>query len=55
MAAHTCAQELIDAGTDIRLVQAALGRRSIQTTEGYLRWQPPGLRAAMEGRHYGAG
>lgn len=52
---HTCAQELIDAGTDIRLVQSALGHRSVVTTEGYLRRQPPGLRAAMNGRTYGVG
>lgn len=51
---HTCAQELIDAGTDIRLVQSALGHRSVVTTEQYLRRQPPGLREAMGGRIYGA-
>lgn len=49
---HTCAQELVDAGTDIRLVQSALGHRSVTTTENYLRRQPPGLREAMGGRKY---
>jgi site-specific recombinase XerD len=49
---HTCAQELIDSGVEIRLVQTALGHRSLTTTEGYLRRQPPGLREAMGGRSY---
>lgn len=49
---HTCAQELIDAGVDIRLVQTALGHESVVTTEGYLRRKPKGLRDALEGRTY---
>ena len=29
-----------------------LGRRSLRTTQEYLRLDPPGLREAMEGRSY---
>lgn len=49
---HTCAQDMLDHGADIRDVQFALGHRSIRTTEIYLRREPPGLREAMEGRSY---
>ena len=49
---HTCAQGMIDAGADIRLVQSALGHRHVTTTEAYLRRRPPGLREAMDGRRY---
>jgi integrase len=49
---HTCAQGMIDAGADIRLVQSALGHRHVTTTETYLRRRPPGLREAMDGRRY---
>lgn len=49
---HSCAQHLIDDGADIRQVQAVLGHASVTTTELYLRRDPPGLREAMEGRHY---
>jgi site-specific recombinase XerD len=50
---HTCAQEVLDGGADIRQVQAMLGHRSVQTTEIYLRRKVPGLREAMGGRTYG--
>lgn len=50
---HTTAQDLVDAGTDLRVVQRLLGHRSIRTTEDYTRRDPPGLRAALEGRRYG--
>lgn len=49
---HTCAQHLIDGGSDIRVVQAVLGHSSVQTTELYLRRKPRGLREALEGRSY---
>lgn len=49
---HTCAQHLLDGGAEVRQVQAVLGHHSVTTTEGYLRREPAGLRAAMEGRTY---
>jgi len=49
---HTCAQNMIDSGADIREVQYALGHRHATTTEIYLRREPPGLRDAMNGRSY---
>lgn len=51
---HTCAQDMLDRGADIRAVQAALGHAHQSTTEIYLRREPPGLRDAMEGRRYAA-
>jgi integrase/recombinase XerD len=51
---HTCAQDMIDRGADIREVQHALGHRSVMSTEIYLRRAPVGLRQAMEGRRYSA-
>jgi integrase len=50
---HTTAQELVDAGHDPRVVQRLLGHRSMRTTEGYLRRDPPGMHDALEGRRYG--
>lgn len=49
---HSCAQHMLDHGADIRQVQHTLGHRSLQTTEGYTRREPAGLREAMEGRDY---
>jgi integrase len=49
---HTCAQDVLDAGADIRQVQTMLGHASVKTTEDYLRLKPPGLAEAMEGRRY---
>lgn len=49
---HTFAQDLVDSGVDIRLVQSALGHSTVSTTEIYVRRKPPGLAAAMEGRTY---
>jgi site-specific recombinase XerD len=49
---HTCAQDVADAGADIRHVQELLGHASLRTTQDYLRISPPGLREAMEGRRY---
>lgn len=51
---HSCAQHLIDRGTEIRVVQAVLGHTSVQTTELYVRRKPKGLREALEGRSYAA-
>lgn len=51
---HTCAQHMLDRGADLRDVQYALGHRTIRSTEVYARREPPGLRAAMEGRRYTA-
>lgn len=49
---HTCAQDVADAGADLRHVQELLGHRSLRTTQEYLRLNPPGLREAIEGRSY---
>lgn len=49
---HTCAQDLVDADVDVRLVQKALGHASIRNTELYLRGAVQGLTEAMEGRRY---
>jgi integrase/recombinase XerC len=49
---HTAAQDLVDQGVDIRVVQRLLGHRSVRTTEDYTRRDPPGLREAIEGRKY---
>lgn len=49
---HTCAQDMLDHGADLRQVQFALGHRSIKSTEIYARREPQGLRDAMEGRRY---
>lgn len=49
---HTTAQDLVDQGVDLRVVQRLLGHRSVRTTEDYTRRDPPGLRAAIEGRTY---
>jgi site-specific recombinase XerD len=49
---HTFAQDLIESGADIRVIQAGLGHSSVSTTEIYLRRKPPGLAEAMEGRTY---
>lgn len=49
---HTTAQDLIDAGTETRVVQKVLRHSSIQSTEIYLRGEVRHLREAMEGRRY---
>jgi integrase len=49
---HTMAQDLVDAGKDPRVVQRALGHKSMRTTEDYWRRDPPGMREALEGRRY---
>lgn len=49
---HTTAQDLVDQGVDLRVIQRLLGHRSIRTTEDYTRRDPPGLRDAVEGRRY---
>lgn len=48
---HTCAQELLDAGADWRLVQDLLGHKSIATTiDIYGKRRPAGLREALNAR-----
>ena len=49
---HTMATDMLDAGADLRQVQAALGHSTVRTTEHYLRNGVAGLRGAMAGRHY---
>jgi integrase/recombinase XerC len=51
---HTMAQHLVDAGADIRKVQAVMGHRQVRTTEGYARRKlaPEELRPVVEGRQY---
>lgn len=49
---HTCATDMLDAGANVRQVQAALGHQSLQTTQRYLSWNAEDLRRAMEGRRY---
>lgn len=51
---HTMAQQVLDRGASLREVQYALGHRTSRSTELYLRREPPGLREALEGRHYAA-
>lgn len=49
---HTCAQDLVDGGADIRVVQRVLRHSSIRNTELYVRGEVKGLRPVMEGRRY---
>ena len=49
---HTAAQDLVDGGVDIRVVQRILRHVSIVTTQTYIRGEVNGLREAMEGRNY---
>ena len=37
---HTHAHQLLDAGNDMRVVQASLGHRKMQTSERYVRESP---------------
>lgn len=49
---HTCAQDMLDHGADLRAVQYGLGHATIRSTEIYTRREPAGLREAMDGRSY---
>lgn len=49
---HTGAQDLVDRGVDMRVVQKALGHRRLSTSELYVRGDVNGLREAMAGRVY---
>lgn len=49
---HTCAQDLVDNGADIRKVQRVLRHSSIRNTELYVRGEVKGLREVMDGRRY---
>lgn len=51
---HSCAQLLVDAGTDVRIVQSVLGHRDQRTTEGYVRRDPAGLVDALDARRFAA-
>lgn len=52
---HTCAQDLVDLGVDLRKVQKVLGHASIRNTELYTRGEVTGLREVMDGRNYRRG
>lgn len=49
---HTAASDMVRSGAHLRDVQAALGHRSIVTTQRYLPWLVGDLRTAMGGRSY---
>jgi site-specific recombinase XerD len=50
---RTCATDLLEAGANIREVQAVLGHTQMSSTQRYLRWQEARqLRPIVEGRHY---
>lgn len=49
---HTGAQDLADAGVEMRVIQKALGHKTIRSTELYVRGDVNGLREAMAGRNY---
>lgn len=49
---HTGAQDLVDRGVDMRVVQKALGHKRLSTSELYVRGDVNGLREAMAGRTY---
>jgi integrase len=50
---HTCGQHMLDNGAQPRDVQWMMGHKNLRTTEdNYMRREPPGLRAAAEGREY---
>ena len=44
--------DMVDAGTDIRVVQRVLRHVSIVTTQTYVRGEVKGLAEAMGGRRY---
>lgn len=50
---HTFGQHLIDDGAPIRIVQVAMGHKSVQTTELYTRREVDGIADIIEGRRYG--
>lgn len=51
---HTCASDVLDASGDVRVVQAMLGHKHLNTTAIYLRRSSADkMRAAMTGRTYG--
>lgn len=52
---HTAASDMVRSGAHLRDVQAALGHRSIVTTQRYLPWLVGDLRTAMGGRSYRIG
>ena len=54
---HTAANDLLDRGVDIRLVQQTLGHAKLSTTAIYLQRRAAlgALRDALEGRRYGDG
>ena len=49
---HTGAQDMVDAGIDLRVVQRVLGHASIKNTEWYVRGDVRGMRHAMASRSY---
>lgn len=51
---HTCAQTLVDAGAELRIVQHVLGHRDQRTTEIYVRRDPVGVVEQLEARAFAA-
>lgn len=49
---HTCAQDLVDDGVELRVVQKVLGHKSIRNTEIYTVGAVANLVTALEGRTY---
>lgn len=49
---HTGAQDLVDRGVDMRVVQRVLGHKRLSTSELYVRGDVNGIREAMAGRSY---
>lgn len=49
---HTCLQDIVDSGANIRVAQKFAGHAHVSTTETYLRGHVEGIRQAVSGRRY---